>query len=48
MFRSLYIIQEEIKILTDFERLKIHTVIPIVTKKRTEILPQHNQKWESK
>lgn len=41
-FRSLYIIQEEIKIVTDFERMKIHAVIPTVTKKRTEVLPQNN------
>lgn len=42
-FRSLYIIQEEIKILTDFEKLEIYIVIPIITRRRTEIFLQNKQ-----
>ena len=35
--QSLYVVQEKNKILTDFEEVKMHTVIPIIIRKRTEI-----------
>lgn len=42
---SLYVVQEKNKILTDFEEVKIHTVIPIKIKKRTKIFHHSHQGW---
>ena len=41
--QSLYAVQEKNKILTDFEEVKMHTVIPIIIRKRTEIFHHSHQ-----
>ena len=40
---SLYVVQEKNKILTDFEEVKMHTVIPIKIRKRTKIFHHSHQ-----